>query len=348
MTFLPLLLALGLCAGIVRGQSGTETESHVNESIARLVRDLGSDDYESRVAATERLEQFGRAAVDPVTQAAKDGELEVAIRAIAVLQHLAIAEDEPTADAATRALETLHRLNNRSLSWRAGHALNFVRHWAELAIESIGGRVSTERGENGELVAQIKLEGLSGGKLAPLQRRALKKFQVLVVAGGKVTDAEVEFLADLETLAHLDVRYTQIGDKTLTRLRPGLKKLLLSGTRVSDAGLADVRRLKELRVLYLSGNEITDAGIAHVATLPQLEELNLSQCKAVTDEGAARLARVESLKHLNLTGTQVGDEGLRRLAEVAGLEGLYLHGTRVTDEGVAQFRAARPNCRVRH
>jgi hypothetical protein len=261
---------------------------------------------------------------------------------------LAIAEDEPTADAATRALETLHRLNNRSLSWRAGHALNFVRHWAELAIESIGGRVSTERGENGELVAQIKLEGLSGGKLAPLQRRALKKFQVLVVAGGKVTDAEVEFLADLETLAHLDVRYTQIGDKTLTRLRPGLKKLLLSGTRVSDAGLADVRRLKELRVLYLSGNEITDAGIAHVATLPQLEELNLSQCKAVTDEGAARLARVESLKHLNLTGTQVGDEGLRRLAEVAGLEGLYLHGTRVTDEGVAQFRAARPNCRVRH
>ena len=347
---LAALIATTAALPAALAQTDSPADAPTPAAVSRLVRDLGSDNYQTRVDATEQLSKHGQAAVTPLHEAAKQEELEVAIRSIEVLQRLAISEDADTADAAAAALESLQRLNSRSLSWRAERALVFVRHWAELAIESMGGRVSTERGESGELVAQIKLEGLPGGRLADHQRRALKRFHVLVIAGGKVADADVEFLAELDTLLHLDVRYTQVGDASLSKLRPmvRLEKLLLSGTRVSDAGLAEVPRLKQLHVLYLSGTAVTDAGLAHVADLPQLEELNLSQCKGVTDAGAAILSRMKSLKQLNLTGTQVTDEGLKRLAAVEGLEGLYLHGTRVTDEGVARFRTALPECRVRH
>lgn len=332
------------------GQQGTPADTSAKEQIARLVRNLGSDDFRVRVNATEDLAKFGREAVAPTFEAAKEGELEVVIRSISVLEKLAISEDEATADEAVKALQTLKTLHSRSIAWRAERALQFANHWAELAIQSIGGRVSTERGENGELVAQIKLEGLPGGKLDKVQRRALKRFPVLVIAGGKVTDADVAFLSDLESLSHLDVRYTQVGDDGIKRLGSvtSLKKLLLSGTRVSDDGLAELERLKQLRVLYLSGTAVSDAGLVHIARLPRLEELNLSQCKAVGDEGAASLSRVKTLKQLNLTGTQITDEGLKSLTRIPGLEGLYLHGTQVTNEGVARFQQALPECRVRH
>jgi hypothetical protein len=341
---------LAAAAASARAQGAAPEAPAPDGELRILVRDLGSPSYRTREDATRRLGSLGLEAVAPVAAAAQQGDLEVAIRSLSVLEQLALSEDEAAADAATAALESLHRSQNHSLSWRAERALTFVRHWAVLAIESMGGRVSVESGDRGQAVAQIKLEGVQRGGLSRLQQRALKQFPVLVIAGGDVGDNDVAFLSELLGLQHLDLRYTQVGDAGLAHLRPvaGLQKLLLSGTRLSNQGLADVGRLAELRVLYLSGTEVGDAGLLHLAPLVRLEEVNLSQCKGVTDQGAARLTKLTSLKQLNLTGTQLTDEGLSQLAALRSLEGLYLHGTQVSEEGVQRFRAALPGCRVRH
>lgn len=320
------------------------------KEVALLVRQLGSPEYRLRELATKRLGEGGLEGVAPVAAAADGGELEVAIRSIAVLQQLAISEDAQTADAASAALRELRRSGNRSVSWRAERAMEFTRQWAELAIKAMGGHVSTESGTDGKAVVQIKLDGLPERKLTALQRRALKRFDVLVISGGKVKDDDVTFVGELTGLEHLDLRYTQVGDAALARLAPlvELRKLMLSGTQVSDTGLKTVGKMPKLQALYLSGTEVGDAGLAHLTGLGRIEELNLSQCKRVSDAGCASLAAMTSLRQLNLTGTQIGDKGLMQLAALRHLTGLYLHGTQVSDGGVDKLRETLPECRIRH
>ncbi|MEQ8790271.1 MAG: hypothetical protein RIC55_28505 [Pirellulaceae bacterium] len=320
------------------------------EVVARLVRELGSPEFRTRETATARLKKCGVEAVEPLKEAALVGELEVAIRAISVLEELALDEDENTADTSTAALMRLKNSANSSVSWRSARALRVVRDWAALAIESLGGHVSVETGSDGKSIAQIKLDGVPGGKLNRLQQRALRQYEVLVIAGGKVDDDDVAFLSELRDLRHLDLRYTRIGDAGLAHLKnlSQLRKLMLSGTRLSDDGLTVLPRLEELRVVYLSSTGVSDRGLAHLAQLEHLEEINLSQCKGVTDSGMNALRKSKSLTQLNLTGTRVGDAGLKTLAAMPQLKELYLHGTLVTEQGVKQLRTSLPDCRVRH
>lgn len=62
----------------------------------------------------------------------------------------------------------------------------------------------------------------------------------------------------------------------LSTLRPeDLQYLQLSGTRVSNAGLAHLRHLTGLKVLWLYDTPISDAGLVHLQGLTGLRVLNL-------------------------------------------------------------------------
>jgi Leucine-rich repeat (LRR) protein len=109
-------------------------------------------------------------------------------------------------------------------------------------------------------------------------------------------------------------------DEDLIHLRclPGVLSLDLVGTRVTDAGLAEVARLRGLEGLGLSGTPITDAGVTQLLALEQLYTLDLNY-------------------------TVVTDEGLQALARLPALEDLILVDTRVTKGGASRFAAARPD-----
>ena len=59
--------------------------------------------------------------------------------------------------------------------------------------------------------------------------------------------------------------------------------------RVTDATLAHLQELTELRSLHLPGSQVTDAGLVHLGQLTQLQVLYLGQNR-VTDAGLAHLA----------------------------------------------------------
>jgi len=90
----------------------------------------------------------------------------------------------------------------------------------------------------------------------------------------------------------------------------------LSGTKVTDAGMKDVKELNGLRILSLKGTRITDAG------MKELKELN-------------------SLRVLSLEGTLVGDAGLKYLKELKKLALVSLAGTRITDAGLKDLKGIR-------
>jgi internalin A len=156
-----------------------------------------------------------------------------------------------------------------------------------------------------------------------------------------VTDAALEPLGRLTRLGELDLSgctgVTDRGATLLARNHPRLQTLRLTGTGITDAGLAHLAGLDELRLLQLDGTKITDAGLAHLrGRLPNLKAL-LLHGTAVTDAGLAHL-RGMRLRSLNLQETAVTDAGLEHLGGQTELVTLGLTKTRVTDAGLIHLR----------
>jgi Leucine Rich repeat len=154
-------------------------------------------------------------------------------------------------------------------------------------------------------------------------------------AATALADDDLRNIAKLHHLRHLDLSYA---------------------VSVTDAGLAHLEGLADLRELYLSrladhsldslvnrnttgavitrfGPEITDAGLAHLRPLRRLAALYLNGSR-VGDAGLAYLAYLKDLATLDLSETRVTDAGLQRLADLSALEDLSLRDTRISDAGL--------------
>jgi uncharacterized protein (TIGR02996 family) len=111
----------------------------------------------------------------------------------------------------------------------------------------------------------------------------------------------------------------------LTEMR-GLRSFYAQPT---DADLARLAPLGQLRILDLDASAITDAGLTHLASFPLLERLRLCEAR-ITDAGLDSLIRLGHLKDLDLRSTSITDAGLRKLSALTGLRSLELGWSGVT------------------
>jgi mono/diheme cytochrome c family protein len=93
--------------------------------------------------------------------------------------------------------------------------------------------------------------------------------------------------------------------------------------------------------LDLSGTQITDAGLAVVARFPNLTRLHLNRT-SITDAGITHVARLSHLEYLNLYATKITDAGLVPLAGIGSLRALYVWQTGVTPQGIERLKASLP------
>jgi uncharacterized membrane protein/mono/diheme cytochrome c family protein len=107
----------------------------------------------------------------------------------------------------------------------------------------------------------------------------------------------------------------------LTPLAQQIVWLKLGGTKITDAALTELSKLKNLNKLHLEYTAIGDAGIKNLKALPYLE-------------------------YVNLVGTGVTDSGLQHLAGFKALKNVYVWKTPVTDEGVIKLRKVRPDLNI--
>ena len=91
----------------------------------------------------------------------------------------------------------------------------------------------------------------------------------------------------------------------------------------TEADLAHLKHLTNLRVVFLSGADMTDAGMVN-------------------------LEAVTSLKRLTLNSARITNAGLVHLKGMKNLEQLRLHDSKVTDAGIADLMRALPGVRVWH
>lgn len=92
----------------------------------------------------------------------------------------------------------------------------------------------------------------------------------------------------------------KFGDAELAKFAPvadRMSEVNLGRSKVTDAGLASLAGMKNLKKLHLPNTAVTDAGIDSLIVLTNLEYLNLFNTK-ITDTGLAKLEKLPNLKRL--------------------------------------------------
>ena len=111
----------------------------------------------------------------------------------------------------------------------------------------------------------------------------------------------------------------------------------LSGSELTDDGLAHVKDIQNVVWLRLRGTKITDAGLTHLAEMKSLRKIGL-ELTGIGDSGLAHLKGLENLEYLNLYGTKVTDAGLAHLDGLANLKKLYVWQSAVTPPGADKLK----------
>jgi hypothetical protein len=242
--------------------------------IQQWVRDLDSERYQAREDATAGLLRSGYDAVAPVAQAAAQGSLEVAIRAIFVLREAALAEDAKTSEAAEQALRNLAQ----TPSLAAPRATSTLAALAELRQRRIRGYLAAK-----------------GAKFQSTQRFAgvdpfPDPFGLWLDQDWKGTEedlAKLKFLTQITSVA-------------------------LDGPRVNDSWLRFVAEMPSVASVSIKRANITHAGLSDLKRIPNLQELNVYY-SPIGDAAVEHLTSLRGLTVLKLYGGQFSLEGEQRL-----------------------------------
>jgi hypothetical protein len=144
----------------------------------------------------------------------------------------------------------------------------------------------------------------------------------------------VDFFADVTSVkigpSQTDAILAQVG-----RL-PRLERLDAESVRVTDAGLAHLAGLSELRSLSFMGSPgLTDAGLAHLPGLGRLESLSIEGTTGIEGPGLIHLAGLNRLSFLSIDS--VTDAGVSSLTRLTGLRRVFINLTKVTDTALTQL-----------
>ena len=177
-------------------------------------------------------------------------------------------------------------------------------------------------------------EHLSEQDFSHLKVLAPSSLQWLNLANTGVTDKELKFI---EELTHLE--YLSLANETYTtgEVIPDRPQ-----NNITDAGLARLGQLKNLKGIDLGGTDITDHGLKLLSEMPTLEWIYLDGTK-VTGPGIAYLISHKDLRMLELNGCTLTPIGYQNLIQLPNLVSLGLRISGTTD---AELRLLNKNSRL--
>jgi sugar lactone lactonase YvrE len=147
----------------------------------------------------------------------------------------------------------------------------------------------------------------------------------------RVTDDWLKNLADQEQLRRLELSGTAITSAGLVHLKElkSLERLNICLTAVDDRGFEHLAGLVHMRRMVICASKITGSGFRHLQGMKQLESINLHSAPA-SDAGLEEIGKLTSLKRLEIVHTNVTDDGLKHLAGLVNLQQLHVHGPKAT------------------
>lgn len=188
------------------------------------------------------------------------------------------------------------------------------------------------------------------GKLVTLEE--------LAVNGTAFSDAAFAHLgklADLRKLTfwHLGWQKVEITGKGFAEMAkcPKLEEFGFAGSTVGDDGLKALAAVKSLRTVVGYHTRITDAGLAHLTELPELRAVHVGPqfSMRLGDAGLATLCRVLTLERIEYDETILTHGGsLKQLRSLTKLKALKLDKVEVSAADLERLRAELPGVKVEH
>ena len=187
--------------------------------------------------------------------------------------------------------------------------------------------------------------------------KEIKSLECLKMSNFYLTDKGVAYISDLTNLKvlHLpgicswlpDVKtYTDEGLKLLTKMQK-LEDLALGSCGITDAGVASVAKLPNLRKLWITSFYLTNQSANYLSTIKPLESLDIGQSK-MTISGISQLNTLSNLKMLWVSSVEQ-DNSVLNLSGLTKLENFSIsvfspkknpdgsQAFRITDEDLKCF-----------
>jgi hypothetical protein len=158
----------------------------------------------------------------------------------------------------------------------------------------------------------------------------------------KLTDVSLAKIGRVKSLTSLTLHSAAITDRglgylgnarsltSLTLGRMGNSRIRFGLPQISDAGIAQLGRLWNLKFLWLDCPRMTGAGMAGLAPLQELDYFDWI-CYRAGDDDLQHLARLEKLHSLHIFGGQFDGHGFVHLAPLTYLENLTLECPNLRD-----------------
>lgn len=313
---------------------------------------LGSEQYVQREISSLRLAEAGVAAVPALEAAVRRGELETTERALQVLQRIAVLQQPDQPSTAWDALSRVAQQAPGSASARAGAALETIAQQREQIarerLNEMGIRVGLNEfvleaaqvsqevchipGDwNGRPEALAWVQWLYGIEFALLDGPAadgqvlaqvakMPDLRNVIFREARIAAKDLRHLSDLQRIDNLELRYIPIDDGDLEHVAklPLRASLVLTGTRVSDQGLQQLReKMPGLRIVYKKGGflGVTCSSFADIC-----------QISTVVAGGAAEAAGLRPRDII----TRVDDVKIERFSDLQDVINTRLPGDSVT------------------
>ena len=107
-----------------------------------------------------------------------------------------------------------------------------------------------------------------------------------------------------------------------------LRRLELSGTAVTSAGLVHLKDLKNLEVLNVCLTAVSDDGFEHLAGMTKMKRMVVCSSK-ITGSGFKHLSGMTQLESINLHSSPASDAGLEAIGKLTNLRRLEIVHTNV-------------------
>ena len=135
---------------------------------------------------------------------------------------------------------------------------------------------------------------------------------------------------------------------------PAIESLKIVATKIQDAWLAPLLKLKNLKSFSMEGTArglpgapaLGDASLARLQVLtqcPQLTSLELAYFGQATDTGLAHLAGLKNLESFTFRGSPVKGHGFAKFAGWTKLKRINFHSNTLDDEGLGHVCENFPN-----
>lgn len=219
------------------------------------------------------------------------------------------------------------------------------------------------------IINQAKLDDEGLALLAPLKQLEVFSFIGTAMTGGPFKDFGV-----WPNCKQSSYRGSRMSDEGLTALCatfPNLQTISLAHGHFTDAAVAQVAKLKNLKGLEIGSRFATPASLQHlvglkleylqlgdgldastgIAVLPQittLKRLTLTQCQATTDDDLRLVAGMNHLEHLELSGLPLPVERVGVLKSFAFLKSMRIFnaGAPYDEPTRAALQAALPGVTI--